>query len=359
MNKISPVKKQRRNSTACPRRRSLLACASAVAFLCAAACASTQPAVSATAPIIPSSAAIWLHPLPSASAWPGGPPYGSADFLALFQADAPWPRALAKTQVIGLYAGWITDVSDEELQAVVSFLNEHNLAIEIEAPALQAQADCGSGLEGYVPYGLSVQTFTLAYLQRLQSFGAQKVFVKVDEPYFFGSVANTSLSCHFTVFEVASQVGQFEQLVKSVYPNAAVGDVEPIIAGDYTPNVVTAIERWHDVYAQTTGSPFPFFVADTDFSNPAWPALVKKIEVKARQQGSAFGIIYIGDPQDTSDAEWAGKAVSRFRIYQGWNGGRPNFVLFQSWEPHPVFCLPETNPTTFTGILDAYIDETR
>jgi hypothetical protein len=31
-------------------------------------------------------------------------------------------------------------------------------------------------------------------------------------------------------------------------------------------------------------------------------------------------------------------------------------VLFQSWEQHPRYCLPETNPTTFTGALDAYLN---
>jgi hypothetical protein len=69
-----------------------------------------------------------------------------------------------------------------------------------------------------------------------------------------------------------------------------------------------------------------------------------------------FGIIYIGDMNDTSDAEWSGKAIDRFEDYQGVNGGQPDYVLFQSWQPYPHFCLPETDATTFTGVLDAYID---
>jgi hypothetical protein len=35
---------------------------------------------------------------------------------------------------------------------------------------------------------------------------------------------------------------------------------------------------------------------------------------------------------------------------------KPDFVLFQSWEPHPVHLLPETDATTFTGVIKAYID---
>ena len=308
---------------------------------------------------IPSSAAIWFHPLPSASAWPGGNPVGgSVDFLELFQANPPWPRALAKTQVFGLYAGWIVDATDQELQQVVTFLNAHNMGIEIEAPALQALENCGTGVEGYVPFGQSLPQFTLAYLRRLRALNAPVRFIKVDEPFWFGSVTNDPRSCHFSVPQVASEVGQYAQLVKTVYPNAAVGDVEPIITALYQPNVVVAIQQWHATYQALTGAPFPFFVADTDFGNPIWPTLDKRLEAVTRQSGMAFGIIYIGDPQDVSDAEWSRKAVARFELYQGENGGRPDFVLFQSWEPHPQYCLPETDPASFTGVLDNYIQAT-
>lgn len=153
------------------------------------------------------SSSIWFHPKPPAADWPGGNGGGSTDFLALFQADAPWPNAIAHVSVIGMYAGWITAASDEDLQQTVAFLNAHNMGVEIEAPSLQATATCGSGVEGYVPFGLSLHDFTLAYLDRLKALGAQVPFVKVDEPFFFGSVVDDPRSCHFPVSEVASVVG--------------------------------------------------------------------------------------------------------------------------------------------------------
>lgn len=260
--------------------------------------------------------------------------------------------------VVGMYAGWITAASDPVLRQTVAFLNAHDMGIEIEAPALQALATCGSGVEGYVPWGQSLYDFTLAYLRRLKALGAQVPFVKVDEPFFFGSVVGDPRSCHFSLPEVALAVGQYTQLVHTIYPEAAVGDVEPIIAGAYAPDVVTAVAQWHETYQAVTGMPFPFFFADIDFSNPEWPAIVKTLEAGTRQRGMAFGIIYIGDPRDASDAEWAGKTVARFRTYQEENGGRPDYVLFQSWQPHPQRCLPESDPTTFTGVLDTYISET-
>jgi hypothetical protein len=50
--------------------------------------------------------------------------------------------------------------------------------------------------------------------------------------------------------------------------------------------------------------------------------------------------------------------VARFKIYQGEQGGLPDYVLFQSWQPHPELCLPESDPSAFTGVIDAYISAT-
>jgi len=231
------------------------------------------------------------------------------------------------------------------------------MSIELEAGALQAQPTCGQ-IEGYVPWLLSVHDVTISILQRLKSFGAQVTFVKPDEPFYFGNVVADPRSCHFTVPQVAFQVGQFSGFVKSVYPNAVVGDVEPIIAAAYSPDVVTAIGQWHDAYKSVTGTALPFFFADIDYTNPQWPTIVKALEISTHRRGMAFGIIYIGDDPDSSDQEWASKSIARFHTYQGVVGGQPDYVLFQSWQPHPKLALPETDPTTFTGVINAYVRAT-
>jgi hypothetical protein len=302
---------------------------------------------------------------------------GSADFLALFRPGAPWQRVLAHTRVVGFSADWLYSVSAQQLAQIVTFLNAHKIAIEVEAPALQALRSCGSGVEGYVPFGLpgglDLRTFTLTYLDRLRALDADVAFIKVDEPYYFGSVVSaavlqqiaqaagaksTPVSCHFPVTQVARDVGSFARLAKSVYPNVAVGDVEPVNATDYQPDAVTAIDAWHDTYRSVTGVPFPFFFADVDFSNPAWPALVRHLQIGTQRRGIRFGIIYTGDRQDSSDAEWTSQVVARFEQYQRQAGGTPAYVLFQSWQSHPTRCLPESDSATFTGVINTYITAT-
>ncbi len=333
----------------------------AVAALTAACSASDgeDPSPGTAPASIHTSAGVWFHPLPTTVAGTGWTPLGgSVDFPELFAPNSPWPVAMGHTEAIGMYSGWIIEIGEQDLKRIVEVLNQRHMGIEIEAPALQALSYCGSGVEGYVPYGQSLQDYTLAYLQKLQALGAQVAFIKVDEPYYFGTVVNDPRSCHFPVEQVASAVGQYAQLVRTVYPNVAIGDVEPIIAGAYSPDVFNALGVWHAVYRRVTGAPFPFFFADIDFGNPAWPAIVKQLERDTRTRGSQFGIIYIGDPEDSSDFEWTRKALARFRIYEIKNGGRPDFVLFQSWEAHPRFCLPENDPTTFTGVIYEYVQET-
>jgi len=334
-------------------RRSRLTALSCIALTALSSIVSHSQ--TSTAPPIKSSAAIWFHPQP---AFTGPQANGLPDFLPLFQPEAPWRRAMEKTRVFGLYAGWISAASPQVLRQFVEFINEHNMIIEIEAPSLQAQSTCGSGVEGYVPYGQSLNTFTLGYLRRLKSFGVRRIVVKVDEPFYFGVVVNDPRSCHFSVQQTAEYVGQYAQLVKSVYPDAEIGDVEPIIDSAYPPGVVAALGEWHQAYRTVTGESFPFFFADIEFGNQKWPYLVLQLEQQTHQFGMRFGIIYIGDQADLTDAEWAAKTIARFYVYQGDSGGQPDYVLFQSWEPHPQYFLPETNPFSFTGVLDAYIDAT-
>ncbi len=337
-----------------------IAVASLLAFgltACGGGSGST-PSANVTPVPVTTQTSIWFHPLPPIATYPGGPPpgSGSTDFSTLFTAGATWPTAMAHTNVIGLYGGWVTSASDADLQTMVTFLNAHNMGIELEAPALQALATCGNGVEGYVPYGQTVHDVTVAYLQRLSALGAPVTYVKADEPFFYGSVVTESTACQFPQSTVVTEFAAFAQLVKSYFPNAKVGDVEPLVTQLYQPDTVTAIGAFHDAYRAATGAPFPFFIADMDFSNAGWPSLAKSMETATHNRGIQFGIIYSGDPTDTSDAQWTGKAVTRFQAYEGAaNGGRPDIALFQSWMLHPWKCLPETDPTTFTGVLDAYI----
>jgi hypothetical protein len=311
----------------------------------------------ATAPTASATAQIWIQPKPLAVGQTGLLGGGSSDFTSLFSGTASWSSTAAHTAVFGFYAGWVSTIDTPTLTTIVNFLTAQHIPIELEAPSLQATATCGNNVEGYVPYGQSITTFTNGYLQRLKTLGADVRYIKVDEPYFFGSIAASSPnSCAWPVSQVASYVAQYAQLVHATYPNAEVGDVEPIIATGYGTDPVTALSGWHDAFKAAMGAAFPFFIADMDFSNTGWPALAVQMQTTMRARGETFGIIFIGDPTDTSDATWSSKTIGRAQTFATTSGSAPDFVFFQSWDPYPQYCLPESDATTFTGVVKAYVD---
>jgi hypothetical protein len=303
-----------------------------------------------------STAQIWIQPRPYGSG-PGIPAGGSTDFSSLFTGTTSWPSVAAHTAVFGFYAGWTADIDDATLATAIGFLSAQHIPIELEAPSLQATASCGSGVEGYVPYGQTITAFTNQYLTRLKALNADVRYIKVDEPFFFGSFDQSDpRACQWPVSQVASEVAQFTALVHATYPNAEVGDVEPLVLGGYSTDVVSALSSWHDAYKTANGAQFPFFVADMDFSNTGWPTLAVQMQAAIRARGETFGIIFIGDPTDTSDAQWSGKTLARAELFAGTSGSAPDFVFFQSWNPYPEYCLPETSSTTLTGVVKAYMD---
>lgn len=313
--------------------------------------------VATPAPTTAATAAIWIQPRPASAGGPGIPAGGSTDFTTMFSGTANWSSTAAHTAVFGFYAGWVADIDTPTLTAAVNFLTAQHLAIELEAPSLQATATCGTGVEGYVPYGQTLATFTNGYLQRLKALGADVRYIKVDEPFFFGSDAISSPnSCAWPVATVAQDVAHYVQLVHTTYPNAQVGDVEPIIATGYGTDPVTALSGWHDAFKTAMGAPFPFFIADMDFGIPNWLTLAVNVQQSMRARGEQFGIIFIGDPTDSSDAIWSGKTVSRSQTFASTIGSAPDFVFFQSWDPFPQNALPESSATTFTGTVKSYID---
>lgn len=283
------------------------------------------------------------------------PDLSSTDYAAMMSSTAQWPTVAAHTQVFGLYAGWIGSAPAAQLTALAALLARYHMTTEVEAPAMQATQSCGSGVEGYVPYGQSLDVFTEYVLTRAQQFNIPIGYIKVDEPFYFGSVSNDPRACRWSVGTVATAVSQYAAFVHQLSPNTQVGDVEPVLPGDYVPDAVTAITAWHDAYKTANGTGFPFFFADLDFDDAQWAQRALGLESAMHARGEKFGILYIGDYQDTSDAQWAQQTVARFGQFQGQDGGTPDYVLFQSWQPHPTLCLPETSSTTLTGVVNAYI----
>jgi len=304
----------------------------------------TSVAAMSTASSLPVSLAqrplIWFAPQPAVVG-------GSLDYMSLFTDTAPWAKAASHVQVFKLY-GWKSVgglTSDVELEQMISDLNRRGIAIALETGPLTRTAACGTGVEGFGGPEEGV-----GFVLRIRAAGGVVRFVALDEPFFFGSLYSGPNACHWSEEEVARQVATYVQAIKTVFPDVVVGDIEPLPAGVH----VDDLEKWVTIYRSVTGSYLPFFHLDLDFSQPDWPDAAKELETFARQRGIEFGIIYTGDHSDLSDGEWVAHAEERMVTYEAKTGGRPDHVIFQSWQDHPDHCLPETDPTTFTYLINRY-----
>ena len=277
---------------------------------------------------------------------------GSLDYMSLFAEDAPWASAAQHVQIFTLPGGWVAhfpwepaEATDDELAQIIADLNRRGIALGFEASPLVATDECGRGIEGFFGPEEGLQI-----VDKLKRLGATVRYVALDEPFAFAHIYDGPNACHWPPEKIAQQVETYIRAIKTVYPDAIIGDNEPLWAGVKVDELV----EWLDAYKAVTGSNLPYIHLDLDFSRADWPIAAKQFEDAARARGIEFGIFYIGDQGDVTDAEWLNKAFERARVYELVAGGKPDHVILQSWHDRPDHVLPESRPDTFTALINRY-----
>lgn len=272
---------------------------------------------------------------------------GADDFSDLFKADAPWQDTASRIQVFKLYGTYILQTPDDQLSAIFKFLGRRHIALAVEfGPLTPGDDKCGTGVEGFS--GGEAQGATLA--RKVKSLGGEIAFVAMDEPLWFGGIADGSKACKWSAREIAENANATVKGVHSVFPQAVFGDIEPLrrIDGD----LIGRYAEWIDAWKEATGAPLGFFHADVLWGRGG-DAMLKDFAAMLQQKGVPFGIIYNGDSTETSDATWTDAARRRYEAYEAENLP-PADAVFQSWNPYPKQLLPDTQPGTFTNLLRGY-----
>lgn len=292
---------------------------------------------------------MWFAPLPSnIPERPGREYTGSADYMNLFNSTAPWVQASGHVEVFKFYSEWVDlYATNAQLSQAVSDLNRRGIAIALEVPPLPQTSTCGQGVEGFASSPLD---WTSQGVQRIEQAGGLVTFLAMDEPFYFGKFFTGPGACNWSTQMIAQQVFSYIQSVRAMYPSIVVGDIEPLAGG--VP--VSEYEGWVDAYHTVSSFNFPWLHIDTDWSRPDWPTAAQAIETYMQARGIQFGMLYFGDYNDVTDAQWTGKAEQRFATFEAEYGGRPDQVVFQSWQAHPKYTLPESTNSTFTHLILRY-----
>ncbi|SRR5712692_484081 len=329
----------------------------AMLFLTGAGCTPQAPPPAGTSPTGPSASPtassttsggplVWFAPLDPLTAAAGGKESGLIDFFDLFKPTAPWTTAAAHVQVFKFYT-WIVDpaagLSDVQLADMVADLKRRHIAIGLEAGSMTPTAQCGRGIEGQ-----GGPDVTLKIMRRIQSVGGSVGYVAMDEPFYFWSLDTSANACRYSATRVAQEVARYIQVLKSVFPKTVIGDIEPDTVQ------IGQMEEWIEAYHAASGSFFPFVHWDVSWQRSDWPQRAKSLETYSRERGIAFGMIYNGNGDESSDLEWLRNAEDHMVRYETIGAGHPQHVIFQSWNLYPKHGLPETDPSKFTHLIDRY-----
>jgi hypothetical protein len=320
-----------------------------------------QPSPTATPRAIPASGQIWFGPFmygqPAAS-WQDG--FGSRDYLDLFENNAPWPVAASRVHIFKSYMYAFDNLSDKQLEKIITGLNKREIAIALETQPLNRKENCGNS-EAFSYSGNSVTAITRR-IKRFQSLGGEVKFLAMDEPLTFGRLPSPE-GCSLSLEQIAMEVAAYVSAIRKDFPDIVIGDIEFENAG------VDDVKAFLDSYEKIMGEPLPFLHWDINWIQPIkwwntnykqrqflwteWIGQANNLESYCREHGTKFGMIYNGNSNAESDGEWLSQAEDHFAMYESLSD-TPDHIIFQSWNMYPQYVLPETDPTKFTYIINRY-----
>jgi len=188
-------------------------------------------------------------------AFGGGGYSGSVDYLDLFTPEAPWANAASRVNVFEPYGQWIVAANDAQITQMLADLARRHIALGIELSAFVPTTTCGSGVETFAA-GVNLQI-----LQRIKTLGGNVLYALLDNPLNAGSLYDGPNACHWSTSETLAQLLPQIEVIKSIFPQALIGDIEAL-APDHVPDWLDRYREFLEMYRQATGSNFATLRAD-------------------------------------------------------------------------------------------------
>lgn len=264
-------------------------------------------------------------------------------FMELFRPSAAWDVAAANTQVFKVSTQFLDGASDDEISAVVRELRRRHIDLGMEGLLLVESKRCGRGVESYGGAG-AIERLTA----RLMRLGGSIKYVAMDEPLWFGNLATGPRNCNDTIKGLAQQLASNVHTLKAAFPDIKFGDIEPL--NNRSVGRIDIILQFARAFKAATGQPLSFVDADIIWYDNWRPQLVEW-KAKLHAAGLRFGVIFNGSQNDATDAAWTDHALERYRTVMADPAMRPDDAILQTWMLRPTRLLPDSDPTTLTGLV--------
>ena len=272
---------------------------------------------------------------------------GSPEYMSLFTPEAPWKTAAAHTNVFKVYSTWVDPASDEDLKVQFADLKRRGIALALEAGAMTGTEACGQGIEGQGGDSL------LKIARKIQRDGGVLRYLAMDEPIYYWTLFAGKNACRYTVDQMVANAAVTLRAFHAEFPDVLIGDIEPfpVAATEWLAQYRAGIQAFQKALA----FPLRFFHADVAWSAPTHLSDLAALRKMLAAEHLPLGIIYngTGSAGDQADPRWV-EAAKRHMVSVEMAQGSPEMVIFQSWDPYPKKLLPDSDPGSFTWLINSY-----
>jgi len=277
--------------------------------------------------------------------------------MDLFRPDAPWPKASSAISTFEISDELVykRDISGDQLGQLFADIRRRGIDLLVGISPLVGGEHVG--LCGYSVEGYSLARGLLNEVQRIKALGGEVKYFGLDEPLYFGHVfekKSDHFGCRLSIAQVAQQVADRLKTVRTVFPTARFGDVEPLM-GFSDDTWLADLAAWFDAYEAAAGEKLAFFRLDLGWDRP-WQARIGPLTRLLREKGIPLQVIYNGDDRSKSDEAWIASAVAHFQEFESHGRPLPDAAIFQYWGEHPSHVLPESDPRTATWLINRYVE---
>lgn len=299
-----------------------------------------------------SAQSIWFTPAPRLEQ--------NADYMALFQPNAPWQQVASKVAVFAVGGRFVFTAPDDVLRQIFDDVKRRGIALHIGILALTppdgvyGPGGCAYRVEGYGGPPM------LRIAQRLKSLGAEPKFFGMDEPLYHGHVLRDGIrGCNSSITDIARDVAGKFKAARQVFPNARFGDVEPLTFDPRNPwfrddQWLHDLSEWFDAYEAETGDKLAYFRLDL-WWNMAWQPHMQALADLLKRKGIPLQVIYNASGKQPTDTAWMESAASHFKEFESGPWPKPDAAVFGYWTEPPTHVLPESDPTSATGLIKQYL----